>query len=54
MEAQIGGVRPHRPDFKFDSLGLFNLAATLALAGGAAGYVAHFLSQWFYLVLVFP
>lgn len=47
-------VRDYRPDGGFDLRGLVMLTCALILAGGVLGFVAHFISQWFYLIVMFP
>lgn len=54
MTTTIAAARPYRPDNHFDARGLLMLACTLILAAGALGAVAHFVSQYFYLILLFP
>jgi hypothetical protein len=47
-------VTPYRPDGGFSQLGSL-LAIGLSLVGGLVlGYAAWFVSQWFFLVLIFP
>lgn len=47
-------VTPYRPDGGFEPAGLGMLFSAMALAGAALGFAAHFVSQAFYLILIFP
>jgi hypothetical protein len=47
-------VQPYRSDNGFSAPGLIMLITAMTLAGAVLGYVAHFIGQWFYLILLFP
>jgi hypothetical protein len=47
-------VTPYRPDGGFAVSGMGMLISALVLLGAALGFVAHWVSQWFYLILLFP
>jgi len=45
---------PYQPDGGYTTGGLLMLLAALAASGAVLGYIAHIISQWFYLILIFP
>lgn len=47
-------VHPYKPDGGFEAAGLLALFGALALVGAILGIVASIVSQWFYLILIFP
>lgn len=47
-------ARVYKPDGKFTASGLLTLLTLLVVVGIATGVAASFVSQWFYLVLLFP
>jgi hypothetical protein len=47
-------VVPYRPDGGFAVSGMGMLVSAMVLLGAALGFVAHYVSQWFYLILIFP
>jgi hypothetical protein len=47
-------VHPYRPDGGFDLTGVMFLFTSLMLTGAVLGYVAHFVNDLFWLILVFP
>ena len=46
--------RPYSPDGGYEVRGVVMLVSSLVVTGGALGYLAHLVSQWFYLILLFP
>ncbi len=47
-------TQPYVPDGGFSAVGLLVLLIGLGAAGIAMGALAYFVSQWFYLILLFP
>jgi hypothetical protein len=47
-------VTAYRPDGGFAMSGMGMLISALVLLGAALGFVAHWVSQWLYLILIFP
>jgi hypothetical protein len=47
-------VSRYRPDGGFAISGMGMLISALVLLGAALGFVAHFVSQWIYLIAIFP
>jgi len=45
---------PYQPDHGYTTGGLLMLIAALAGVGAVLGYIAHIISQWIYLILLFP
>src|SRR3954468_19553980 len=45
---------PYQPDHGYTTGGLLMLIAALAGVGAVLGYIAHIISQWIYLIIVFP
>src|SRR3954447_23944719 len=45
---------PYKPDGGYTVGGTLMLIAALAGVGAVLGYIAHIISQWIYLILVFP
>src|SRR5882724_503557 len=44
----------YKPDGGYTIGGLLMLISTLAGVGAVLGYITHIVSQWFYLILLFP
>ena len=47
-------VQPYKPDTGFALSGMAMLLSSLAIVGAALGFVAHFISQYFWLIILFP
>src|SRR5688572_3621339 len=47
-------VKPYKPDGGTTMPGLMMLVGALVVTGAVLGFVAHFVAQAFYLILVFP
>lgn len=47
-------VTPYVPDGGFSAVGLIVLLLGLAVAGVIMGVVCHYVSKWFYMIVVFP
>ena len=47
-------VNPCQPDGGFTASGLITMLGVMFVAGAAVGFAAHFISQLFYLIIVFP
>lgn len=47
-------VNPYTPDRGITAPGVVMLISALVLIGAGLGFVAHFISQYFYLILLFP
>ena len=53
-QADVFSVKKYKPDTGFEPAGLAALLLALAVAGAVLGFIANYVSQWFYLILVFP
>lgn len=47
-------TQPYKPDGGYTTGGLLMLIAALAGVGAVLGYIAHIISQWIYLIILFP
>lgn len=47
-------VKPYRPDGGFTENSVLKLVVVMVIAGSALGFLAHLVSQWFYLIFIFP
>ncbi len=47
-------VSNYRPDNGFETAGIVQLLGALAITGALLGLIADYISQWFYLVILFP
>ena len=47
-------VRPYKPDGGAEGSGILMLVSALAFVGAALGFAAHWVSQYFYLIILFP
>ena len=47
-------VRPYQPDGGFTASGLITMLGAMLVAGAAIGFAAHFVSQLFYQIILFP
>jgi len=52
--APVYPVTPYRSDGGYTLNGVILLVLTMLIAGAAMGYVVHLISQFFYLILIFP
>ena len=47
-------VRPYQPDGGFTASGLVTMLGAMLVAGAVIGFAAHWVSQLFYLIILFP
>ena len=47
-------VRPYQPDGGFTTSGLVTMLGAMLVAGAGIGFAAHWVSQLFYLIILFP
>lgn len=47
-------IKPYQPDGGFEIPGVMMLLSALAIAGAALGFLAHWASNYFYLIILFP
>ena len=53
-QSQPLAVRPYAPEGGFDPTGLLISIVAMLLAAAVTGFAAHLISQWIYLIFVFP
>lgn len=47
-------VRPYAAEGGVSGIGIFAMFIAMLVAAGITGFAAHFISQWLYLIIVFP